>query len=174
MTISENVIEAARESAPEVPWLIYSREHNAWWRANASGYTNEIANAGRYSKVDAEQKCGVRDEQDGGSPSEVAVIAPEAADLLTLTGMDDGWRPIEEAPKDGTEIFLFHPGWDAAQIAKWDWVEGPDEDGSGGYCLWHLRDDDAGAMGDGLLWPEEEWKMPTLWQPLPAPPRSER
>lgn len=30
-----------------------------------------------------------------------------------------GWLPIEQAPKDGTEIFIFHKDWDYAPKAKW-------------------------------------------------------
>ena len=58
-------------------WLVYSREHNAWWRTNAAGYTNDIAQAGRYAEAGAKFHCNARDKQPDGSPSEVAVIAPE-------------------------------------------------------------------------------------------------
>lgn len=80
----------------------------------------------------------------------------------------NGWQPIETAPKDGTEIVLFTHQWDTAHIAYWDWVDGPDDDGTGGFCAWHLKQDDSGAMSDGLLWPDEDW-MPTHWMPLPDP-----
>jgi len=34
-------------------YLIYSREHNAWWRDNRAGYTFEEEEAGRYSLKEA-------------------------------------------------------------------------------------------------------------------------
>ncbi len=65
-------------SAPEI-WLVYSREHNAWWRPKAAGYTNHIEAAGRYTKADADRHCGSRDFADHDNPPEVACIAPETA-----------------------------------------------------------------------------------------------
>lgn len=29
-------------------WLIWSREHGAWWAANSMGYTKDRSRAGRY------------------------------------------------------------------------------------------------------------------------------
>jgi hypothetical protein len=72
------------------------------------------------------------------------------------------FRPIETHPTDGTEVLIYRPGWDYAPVAVWEWVEGPPD----GFCLWHFKDDTLGAMGDGILWPEEE-STPTLWAPLP-------
>lgn len=36
-------------SDAETEFLIYSREHNAWWRAASAGYTRSPAEAGRYT-----------------------------------------------------------------------------------------------------------------------------
>lgn len=30
-------------------WLIWSFEHDAWWKANEIGYTRDLAEAGTYS-----------------------------------------------------------------------------------------------------------------------------
>lgn len=38
--------------APKDGWLIY-KAGRGWYRPNAEGYTNDIAKAGRYSKIDA-------------------------------------------------------------------------------------------------------------------------
>jgi hypothetical protein len=37
------------------PWLVWSNQRGMWWRANHSGYTQFIEEAGRYSRVEAEQ-----------------------------------------------------------------------------------------------------------------------
>jgi hypothetical protein len=69
----------------------------------------------------------------------------------------DGWRPIETAPKDGTEVWLFgtsesspfsrpHIGCEDREVAYWH---------AGGW---------KSAWCDG--WVVE----PSHWQPLPAPP----
>lgn len=62
-------------------WLIYSREHNAFWRPDSCGYTWDITKAGRYTKRDADERCDIRRNNDGG-PDEVAIVAPEAIALL--------------------------------------------------------------------------------------------
>lgn len=42
-----NSIPSVRATTPI--FLIYSREHNAWWRPDRMGYTRNIEEAGRYS-----------------------------------------------------------------------------------------------------------------------------
>lgn len=37
-----------------VAWLIWSGEHQAWWRENARGYSLQVGGAGRYTRSDAE------------------------------------------------------------------------------------------------------------------------
>lgn len=69
-------------------WMVYSREHNRWWRTNGAGYTVDMAQAGRYSKDEADTICrracggrgGHRDDSDEGPP-EFSVLAPEALDV---------------------------------------------------------------------------------------------
>lgn len=70
------------------PWLIYSREHNAFWRPNSSGYTWEIAQAGRYTESEARERCQVREHEDGG-PGEIMVVAPEALVKAALAEPDE-------------------------------------------------------------------------------------
>lgn len=44
---------AMQERGGEKLYLIWSNEHNAWWRPNSQGYTHSIAAAGRYSLKEA-------------------------------------------------------------------------------------------------------------------------
>lgn len=37
----------------EKKWMIWSIEHDAWWRPNSSGYTHHVAAAGLYSFEEA-------------------------------------------------------------------------------------------------------------------------
>lgn len=76
------------------------------------------------------------------------------------------WRPISEAPKDGTEILLFthqdvddfcDEAFDAVQIGYWD--DGNDAPGT----VWHRN---AG-------WILQKIGEPLAWQPLPLPPAQE-
>ena len=36
-------------------FLIWSEEHQAWWRANSCGYTTSIRQAGRYPEEEAKR-----------------------------------------------------------------------------------------------------------------------
>lgn len=62
-------------------WLIWSNYHLAWWRSERSGYTMDIAHAGRYTLLEAEQCCATRSNMrtPGGEqyPAELIVPAPE-------------------------------------------------------------------------------------------------
>lgn len=62
--------------------------------------------------------------------------------------VDAGWRPIETAPKDGTDILLFYR--EGIQVGGWD-------------ALWHWMAD----VGDGCTTISGQ---PTHWLPLPPPP----
>jgi len=88
-------------------------------------------------------------------------ITPEP--VVVVTGE---WRDISSAPKFGAVVALYHEHWPVIHKGKWDWVEGPGEDGTGGWCAWLLEAEDGGVMGDGQLWPDED-SMPTHWAPLP-------
>lgn len=77
----------------------------------------------------------------------------------------NGWRPISTVPRDGRKVVLYNPDWPSCPIARWDWIEGPDEDGNG-ICMWHVEEEYGGSQQDGLLWPEDDG-LPTLWMPMP-------
>lgn len=83
--LAYRIVKPAEPSAPVAEparWLIYSREHNAFWRADRAGYTGVLATAGRYTRADAEANCRMRDPQRDGSPSEILLAAPEAIAAL--------------------------------------------------------------------------------------------
>lgn len=72
-------------------WLVYSREHNAFWAPAARGYVTDVGSAGRYTQTQADENCRFYGDPMGdGSEPEVAVLAPEAAD--TLEQAFDMWR----------------------------------------------------------------------------------
>ena len=62
-------------------WLIWSIEHNGWWKANSSGYTRLVINAGRYNYEAALQivtgaNYAIYNRQ-GVTPNEAMCLAPE-------------------------------------------------------------------------------------------------
>ena len=64
----------------EIPYLIYSREHNRWWAKANSGYVLDVKDAGRYSKKEADEivlnACRYAHPMD---PPEFAIPDPYAA-----------------------------------------------------------------------------------------------
>lgn len=63
------------------PWLIWSNEHDGWWKPNAWGYTKLIAEAGRYKFASASAVCmqaNIVQNATGQKPNETMVPAPEA------------------------------------------------------------------------------------------------
>jgi len=65
------------------PFLVYSREHNAFWRPKAAGYTYDINQAGRWSLDAADAHASSLDTDGLNGPSEVVVADPGiCADLL--------------------------------------------------------------------------------------------
>ncbi len=92
----------------EKPWLIYSREHNMFWRPNSAGYTWEIEEAGRYTFEEAHSRCEDRDRQDDGGPSEIAVVAPEAIKAAPE------WEPTDEQVEAGARE-LMRSRWERTQ-----------------------------------------------------------
>lgn len=73
----------------------------------------------------------------------------------------DGWKPIEDAPRDGTEIDI--------------WIG----NSLGGYrivnCWWSAVDGYwFGPMGGPAQNLMHQAGAPTYWMPLPAPPKDKR
>lgn len=81
------------------------------------------------------------------------------------------WQPIDTAPRDGTEINGYRPDQGVFTF-RWAWMEefvpkdgngDPTEDYDDAVCGW---------WHDRWGWMERE-ETPTLWQPLPEPPKQE-
>ena len=86
------------------------------------------------------------------------------------------WQPIETAPKDGTEIFIYRYGWPWAPVAKWtDYPGNPvlDENEQDTWmCGWLFDESFTPGNEDGFLgWSDDE--MPTHWSHLPEPPENQ-
>lgn len=63
-------------------WLVYSREHNGWWRPDGMGYTVHMDQAGRYSLEDAIGYCDTDGLSTHDGPSEFPVPSPEHIESL--------------------------------------------------------------------------------------------
>ena len=48
-------VDASMAIRPERRFVIWSIEHNAWWRPGWLGYTEVLAEAGRYGEVEADE-----------------------------------------------------------------------------------------------------------------------
>jgi len=75
-----------------------------------------------------------------------------------------GWRPIETAPKDGTEIIGLHGDFFSVPPKR------------PGYMVASMRfDKGSEELDTDPAWcgPEEEEYTPTHWMPLPQPPEEE-
>lgn len=82
---------------------------------------------------------------DGGAPEHGIKYVP-TAQVQEVSG----WQPIETAPRDGTTVLLYAPGWDSP---KTGWTYGKDD--------WQ----DCPYSHKG-----SENYLPTHWMPLPAAP----
>lgn len=78
------------------------------------------------------------------------IVEGSAANPLPVKLVQDGWQPIETAPKDGSSVLVYE-GFEP--IVTEGWWDAEDEmwrpSGSRNYPFWH---------------------QPTHWQPLPDPP----
>lgn len=67
---------ADEELLATMPHLLWSNRWDSWWRPNGSGYTTDVWQAGRYTRVKAvaEARCDAHEDP----PAIIAVLAPEA------------------------------------------------------------------------------------------------
>jgi hypothetical protein len=78
-------------------WLIWSNEHQMWWKSNSAGYTADMMCAGRYSLEAARAATGFL-ATDVGLPRDVIVRAPHIA----LIGDRDLAGKMREAVQHAT------------------------------------------------------------------------
>ncbi len=90
----------------------------------------------------------------------------EVADALARR--DDGWQPIETAPRDGTPVDLWLSPYTGGQrrIAGMWWVNSAAEETAPGYWRGDLPRDRLVWRGDG----GEHSARYTHWRPVPMPP----
>lgn len=105
------------------------------WRINASESSGDVADAFRTCAADLERALKL-------NPREA----------LTSPAVAHGWRPIGEAPKDGTEVWTYN-----GEQGRMKWIEGE------GYALWAWADT---LLSDTDPMPEQ----PTHFMPLLADP----
>ena len=86
--------------------------------------------------------------------TQVHFAAPGTSGFAASNLSPDGsWQPIATAPKDGTSVLLYHPGFKGAfyprdEQPRW-WVD---------------------RQRDGSWWQAAPSAMPTHWMHLPAAP----
>lgn len=107
MTQPSHPDAATPQHTPELAyWLVWSHEHNAWWRPKGCGYTVRVDGAGRFTKDEARQHCLSRSPRkfEDCPPPEVAVIAPEFADthaqLTAELGVAQGFHKVAVQQRD--------------------------------------------------------------------------
>lgn len=90
-------MQAALEGHSAEPYLIWSNEHGAWWRAKGAGYTSVLDDAGRYDRAAALATCTSSRDGWGASrvPPEVPVREADALKcqsdwLAKVAGRDEG------------------------------------------------------------------------------------
>ncbi len=82
------------------------------------------------------------------------VAAMEAAGVV-FGAASAGWRDIESAPKDGTNVLMWRDGWPHPQQTWWN------EKRQAFLSLYGME-----------CWPSPSIGLPArLWMPLPAPPK---
>lgn len=103
----------------EIPqWMIWSWEHMAWWKPMSWGYTTEKAEAGLYTRAEAQR---IVDNANitvtpGTTPNEIMVLF-SGDSVPRMTSLDEAGEK-EEAEIQGAE------------------TQGVDEGGKTGYPRW--------------------------------------
>jgi hypothetical protein len=75
------------------------------------------------------------------------------------------WQPIETAPKDGTNIFVWSPGFEWPEVVTWNEYSPEDAEEIGEDGFWTYSEELLAMATDSPS--PEEW---THWMPLPEAP----
>lgn len=80
---------------------------------------------------------------------------------------DDGWLPIESAPKDGTHILVMYMHIDTQCVFNAFWINQEDwmQDDQEGW--WSYQHSEVSRIK------LEDFMTPTHWMPLPSPPEGD-
>jgi hypothetical protein len=65
-------------------YLIWSNEHNAWWCAARSGYTDMASRAGRFTRDEAFKIAFQRDRTPDAPLPEIPIREDDALDLMKI------------------------------------------------------------------------------------------
>lgn len=104
-----------------------------------------------------------RTEEDRDALCCKALAGPQMRAALTAAGyaVEQGWQPIDTAPRDGRDVLVWSPDYYGNPVrASWCATVG----------AW---ESDVGMMEDGPGIMADECAGPTAWRPLPAPPAGE-
>lgn len=127
------------------------------------GIREPDTNATYYSGSDADEN-DIRDDEDDSCAAAIRALQPDE---------ETGWRPIESAPRDGTEVLIWRADC-GAMIGRYAALQD------------FLSDRECEEMGPEAAEKEDwfggdsinNWRLdgsetPTHWQPLPPPPDSQ-
>lgn len=93
----------------------------------------------------------------------LASIWPDLA-RAAISAMQ-GWRPIDEAPKDGTKLLVYSPEDEYPVIAHWEAYDQEDAQEYGADGYW--------SYSESLIADVYGECTPTHFMPLPLPPEGE-
>lgn len=92
-------------------YLIWSHQHNAWWRDGGHGYTTQLTDAGHFTLDQTEQHLRWLEHREflaDGRPHEVIVEAPTDAELAQLkaakAALDNVFDRVEQATIEAVVI----------------------------------------------------------------------
>ncbi len=71
--------------------LIWSNQHNAFWKPDGRGYTNQLAEAGRYTENELAVRLKWHEHREymaDGTPHEVVIDAPSDEDYAALAAAE--------------------------------------------------------------------------------------